>query len=205
MNFSWVGSILVLYGVLKISLFVFISMIPPELVHKLSKVNVINIFITGDKTFAGHFLEYVLLVYGVFGVVHGLAIMNTFSRRANDIWGSKEMNYAVVIVIGAAMTLFYALVLYTQVPIHKDPAFNNQYLLYGLGGGLSFILLPFVWELMERVLPPLRRMPLHLQLGIMTLASLAVLGAVAIAYAVKRARQLKRERETTVGPQPLKE
>lgn len=204
MNFSWVGSILVLYGLLKISLFVFISVIPPHVAKQLSKINVINIFVTGDTTFAGHFLEYVLLAYGVFGVVHGLAIMDAFSRRANDVLGSKEVNYGVLIVIGAVMTLFYALVLYTSVPIHKDPAFKSQYLLYGLGGGLSFILLPFMWELMESVLPPLRRMPLHMQLGIMTLASLTVLGVVAIVYAVKRARQLKRERETTVGPMPLK-
>jgi hypothetical protein len=51
------------------------------------------------------------------------------------------------------LTIFYALVLYTNLPISKNPDDYNHYKLLGLGGGVAFLMMPIIGEISNAIIP----------------------------------------------------
>jgi len=152
-----------------------LSFIPMSLQKQLSKVKFVNTFISGDDTVAGSMYEYVLLAYGIFTIVHGLALMHVFKDTWNKSIESKSTQYSVYLVLGVVSLVFYALVLHTNLPISKDRDKYHNYIIYGYLGGLSFIVVPIFWEVLEMTMPSIRRLSVENKLALMTGTSLVLL------------------------------
>ena len=184
MNYNPIGLIFLAYGVIKIILVAFIFLIPPSLQKRLSAIEGFDLFITGDPTLAGKMYEYVLLAFAVFSVIHGLALLGAFSKPVHDLIEKKAFQYPFYTALGLWLMVFYALVIYTNLPIPKDPKKMRNYKIYCFFGGLSFLLVPVIWEAIERSNPSLDRMAQDKQLMYMTLLMLAALFVIFIVYIV---------------------
>ena len=177
-----IGMFLFLYGLLK--LFVAICLlfvIPKETQKDMSHIPLVNMFVTGDHSLAGKGLEIILGSFGLFSMMHGLALMGFFHGRVVSYFESKLFQYVVYSVFGVALIVFYSLVLYTNVPISKDENNRRLYWTYGYIGGASFLVVPVLWEIAIRTFPYLARLSLRGQLAVIT--SMFILSGI-IAYVV---------------------
>lgn len=204
MHYNLIGIIFLLYGLFKLSLIVSIMFIPPFIQEKLSKIEGLDFFISGDHTTAGKMYEYVLFVFAVFSIIHGLALLGVFSENFHQTIESKEFQYPFYIILGLWLLIFYLLVIYTNLPIEKEPKNMYNYKIYGYLGGLSFLLVPPVWILIEYFNPFLNRMRQETQLVYMTFMMLFAIFIIFLTYiVVKRLRKIKKElQEQTVQTQP---
>lgn len=194
MNYNPIGIVFLIYGIVKIVLVTSLFLIPPEIENKLSAIEGIDLFVSGDPTLAGEMYEYVLLVFAVFSIIHGLALLGFFSERVHNIIESKNTQYPMYIALGLWLIIFYGLVLYTNLPIEKDPKYMHNYKIYCYLGGLSFLLVPPLWSVVERVFPSLAYMKEDTQLMYMTLIMLAAIFVVFLAYIVtKRLHKLYKD------------
>ena len=184
MNYNPIGLIFLAYGVIKIILVAFLFLIPPSLQKRLAAIEGFDLFITGDPTLAGKMYEYVLLVFAVFSVIHGLALLGAFSKPLHDLLEKKSFQYPFYTVLGLWLIIFYVMVIYTDLPIPKDPNKMRNYKIYCYFGGLSFLLVPVIWEAIERSYPSIDRMAQDKQLMYMTLLMLAALFVIFIVYVV---------------------
>ena len=196
MHYNLLGIIFILYGILKLSLIVTIILIPPAIQTKLSKIEGFDLVISGDHTLAGKMYEYILFIFAVFSIVHGLALMGVFSERFHQILESKEFQYSFYIILGLWLLIFYLLVIYTKLPISKEPKNIHNYKIYGYLGGLSFLLVPPIWILIEYFNPYLAHMKEERQLMYMTLLMFGAIFIIFLTYIViKRLRRMKKQWE----------
>lgn len=158
----FVGFLYILYGITKVIIGLSVMTIP---VNIIKKIPVLNWFIKtiSDKTVAGRFYEYVLLIFGFYTIIHALALFEVFSDNINVFLDQKVVLYNVFMIFGIVLTVFYCLVLYTNLPIEKDPKQYDDYKLFGLGGGISFIVFPILWEIIDRSIPFFRGLPSEVQ------------------------------------------
>ncbi|NBX51694.1 hypothetical protein EBT25_17605, partial [bacterium] len=169
MHYNPVGFLFLAYGVIKIILVTSLFIIPPNIEHQLATIDIINLFVTGDDTLAGKMYEYVLLVFAIFSIVHGLALLGVFNEGFHNIIESKEFQYPFYTILGLWLIVFYFLVLYTKLPISKDRNKMYNYKLYGYMGGLSFLLVPVAWRIIEYFNPYLTHLREDTQLMYMTI------------------------------------
>lgn len=163
------GILLFLYGLLKLVIAIcLLFAIPSEAQKELSQVPFVNMFVTGDHTLAGKGLEIILGSFGLFSMVHGMALMGFFHGSVVSYFESKLFQYFVYTLFGTALIVFYSLVLYTDVPISKDNNNRRMYWTYGYIGGASFLLVPVIWEIAIRMIPYLAHFSLRGQLGVIT-------------------------------------
>jgi ACR3 family arsenite efflux pump ArsB len=137
-----------------------------------------------DDTLAGHMYEYILLVFAVFSIIHGLALLGVFRESFHDVIERKSFQYPFYIALGLWMMIFYIIVLYTNIPIEKDMKYERNYKIYCYLGGLSFLLVPFIWEIIEYFNPKLYTMPQDTQLMYMTLLMLVAIFIIFLVYIV---------------------
>jgi len=195
MHFNMLGFVFLMYGIIKIILVTSIMFIPPELKKKLSTIEGFDMFVSGDDTTAGKMYEYVLLSFAIFSIIHGLALMDVFSQRFHNIIESKLFQYPFYIALGLWLMIFYMLVLYTDLPIEKKEQNRRNYKIYCYLGGLSFLLVPPIWELIEYFNPGVQKMPQDKQLMYMTLLMLAAIFVIFLVYIVsKRLYKMYRQR-----------
>ena len=138
-----IGTILLLFGIVKITIG-FLNMFPPRNLNpKLKKL------LSNDNTPAGQVMEFVLLLFGVYTLIHGLSMFGLLGHSFEQVI-SHPLS-ALIIVGGLALTLivFYGMVVFTNLKIRKleGPAENIRYELLGLGGGL-FMLIGLLTRLM---------------------------------------------------------
>jgi preprotein translocase subunit YajC len=196
MQYNLLGIIFILYGVIKLGLILAIIFIPPTIREKLSYIEGFDLFISNDSTLAGKMYEYVLFVFAVFSIIHGLALLGTFNESFHTFIESKPVQYSFYILLGLWLFIFYFLVIYTNVPIEKRKDNMYNYKIYGYLGGLSFILVPPIWILMEYFNPYLSRMKEEQQLMYMTFIMLGAVFLIFLTYIVlKRLRKMKKEHE----------
>lgn len=184
MHYNPVGILFLAYGIIKIIMVTSLFVIPPNIEKQLETIDIVNLFVSGDNTLAGEMYEYVLLVFAIFSIVHGLALMGVFSEKFHSRLESKEFQYPFYIILGLWLMVFYFLVIYTNVPISKDPSKMYNYRLYGYLGGLSFLLVPVIWQIIERFNPYLSQMREDTQLMYMTIMMLGALLGIFILYIV---------------------
>ncbi len=155
-----IASLYILYGVVKLSLGLTVMLLPQD---KIESTPIIKMFSkhSADKSFAGRFYEYVLLIFGCYTIMYGLNILNVIPEPYHSIIDKKETEYTVFIILGLALTIFYTLVLYTDVPISKQDDSRESYKVLGLFGGLSFLAMPIIWEMLEDAYPYFKSLPLH--------------------------------------------
>ena len=90
-----------------------------------------------DTPISGKMYEYMLLIFGLFTFITSCAY--TFFEY-------KWTEYTVFITLGLLLTIFYSLVLLTKTKIPKRRDQTVYYKFYGLGGGIFFLLMPFIFE-----------------------------------------------------------
>jgi hypothetical protein len=175
MKFSLLSSIFILFGIFKLASVIAITwFIPHDIEEKLSKIPIVNTIISGDKSLAGKMIDYIILAFALFTLVHGLAIMDVLPASLTTIFESKLLHYSVYTLLALFSIVFYSLVLYTEYPISKNPSYYGNYKIYGFLSGFSFLLIPLLWELGEFIFPMLDKLSTNKKLIYITL--LAVLG-----------------------------
>jgi len=152
------------YGLIKLIVGVSLMKLPE---HILAKIPVVNWFTAeaSDKTLAGRFYGYALMAFGCFTIIHGLAMLHVLSDAVHDAMEHRYTQYIVFTIIGVAMTLFYALVLYTNLPISKSRKATDMthYKILGLYGGISFLVMPLLWEIIDRIFPMFDKLSMEAQ------------------------------------------
>lgn len=109
-----------------------------------------------DHSFAYLFSEIVLLVFGVFSIIHGACLVGILPKNIRSFVERKALQYAVYFTLGITTTLFYVLVLYTKFPIPKNDWNRPTYKLCLWFIGVFFIAVPITWELCMFIWPFLR-------------------------------------------------
>lgn len=184
MDYNLLGIIFIIYGVVKISLVLSLVFIPPAIETKLSRIEGLNLLVSGDDTLAGKMYEYVLLTFAIFSIIHGLALLNTFPIHFRHFIEQKSFQYPFYIFLGLWLFIFYAFVLYTSVPIHKKESEMHNYKIYAYMGGLSFLLVPLLWEIIEYYNPYIQHLREEIQLAYMTLIILGLLLIIFVVYII---------------------
>ena len=134
----------VLFGVFKLVVGSLVLLLPGE---AIAKSWVLRLIAGSDETVAGKGMDAVIMAYGLYSLLHGLAYfgialaVTAFAvGRGPQIW--------VHFLLGAVSVLFYALVLYTKVGIPKSdtPGHRARYIL-GLDNGYMFIAMALLFRL----------------------------------------------------------
>jgi hypothetical protein len=148
----------ILYGILKISLGISLSILPEYIIDKIPILKYFNDK-NFDKTLAGRFYNYILVVYGFYTILAGFALLKMFSPNINYFFENKEFIYTLYSVLGITILIFYLLVLYTNVPISKNlDEYKNNYEIICYVGTLSFLALPIFWNYMTYMHPIYKNM-----------------------------------------------
>jgi hypothetical protein len=152
-----IGLIYIFYAIIKITIGLCLFTLP---VSKIATIPVVKLFVkeAADKTLAGRFYEYVLFLFGIFSLFEGLSLLELLPEHIRAIFESKYIEYIVFTLLGGSLLLFYYLVLYTNVPISKNPEDNDHYKLLGLLTGVSFLVMPVISELFAYLIPAFGRL-----------------------------------------------
>jgi hypothetical protein len=179
MKFSLLGAIFIAFGILKLLLVIAVTwLIPPAIEKQVSTIPVVNTIISGDTSLAGRMIDYIVLAFALFTLVHGLAIMDVFPNSIINNIESKSVQYTVYTTLGLLCLIFYSLVLYTNLEIDKDPAHYGNYKLYGFLSGFSFLLAPVFLEGAEFLFPLLDKLSTEKKLIFMTIFTVLGLGGL---------------------------
>jgi uncharacterized membrane protein len=146
------GMIYIIYAIVKITVGISLMVLP---ISTISTMPVLKAFVKeiADTTFAGRFYEYILLLFGVFSLFNGLALLDLLSPAMTRYFEAQWTEYAVFITLGIALVLFYSLVLYTNIPISKNRENYDHYKLLGLFSGVTFLVMPLIWEFIGYAVP----------------------------------------------------
>ena len=172
-----IGILYLLYGILKIVIGYCVIALPRETVLKLP---IVRLFAKkhDDHTISGILYELVLTAFGVFTLVNGLAILDVLPHHTAVYFENKYTEYIVFLILGTILIVFYSLVLFTSLPIPKKKESYNEYRLYGIGGGISFLIIPVLWELTLYLLPAFHRLRME-EKSICVLGFIIILAIVA--------------------------
>jgi hypothetical protein len=191
MNLQYIVAIVyILFGLVKVIVSLCIALIPLE---KLQQNPIMSLLVkpTPDNTAAGKMYEYVILVFAIFSLLYGLAMFgNVLPLFINRILLWKRTELTVMIVLGLFLLLFYSLVLYTSVPISKKTENDDVYILFGIGSGLSFIILPLVWKAITYSIPFLRRDKYAQALGFLIIVVVVSLLVGFCAWYIKKLKKI---------------
>ena len=148
----------IFYGIFKLSIGISISVLPEYVINEIPILKYFSdTFI--DKTLAGKFYDYILILYGFYTILAGLALLNIFSSNINYFFENKHFIYILYSTLGISVLVFYSLVLYTNVPISKNMVeHKGNYEIICYVGGFSFLALPIFWNYMTYVHPIYKNM-----------------------------------------------
>jgi hypothetical protein len=151
----------------------------------LAKIPILNKFIMqiGDKTLAGDFYEYVLMIFGIYTIIMGLSLLHILPYNVRVIIENKMFVYSVFIILGLTLVIFYSLVVFTKLKISKSDDEKNifYYKLLGIGGGISFLIIPVIFETIEYFFPAFDKLPFEykaMYILIITLILIVILGFI---------------------------
>jgi uncharacterized protein YxeA len=149
MNFDFktvLGIVYILYGLLKVLLGVALFTVPKDVLFKKAPFIKNLVSPEEDDTISGQLYEYVLLVFGLFTFFNGMSLVRLLPEMLISFFEYKWTEYTVFIILGLLLTIFYSLVLFTKTKIPKHEDQTIYYKFYGLGGGIFFLLMPFIFE-----------------------------------------------------------
>jgi len=197
MNWNYlVGILYLLYAFVKITVGLCVLLLP---LNTIQKIPIVNIFTkeAADKTFAGRMYEYVLLVFGIFTLFEGLALLELLTPALSLYFESKYTDYIVFITLGTILVVFYSLVLYTDLPIQKNKDDYEHYKLLGLVGGITFLIMPVLWEIISYIIPKFNQLTYAQK-------SICIMSVIILLLIIIESiyRYLKRKNETIVQALP---
>lgn len=144
-NINLLAFLYIIYGILKTIGILFLLFLPED---KVSTIPILKHYISfaKDKTLAGHFYDYIMMVFYFYTICYGFSILQYFPTNVDNIFENKMFIYLLYFILGFVSLIFYTLVLYTNLPISKDLKNSTDlYKLYMLFGS-SFILIPIIKE-----------------------------------------------------------
>lgn len=172
-----VGSILFVYAIIKISVFIIAIFFKDYVKDNYFFKYVIN----DDQTLAGHLFLYLLFLYSVYSVFHSLHLLDIVSDDIRK-YVNKHTLLFINLLFGTILTIYYYLILYTNVDIPKNEKYKETYITHGLLLGLFFLLMV-----------PLSNIYYNLKkLGTMAFVkfpaymTMSVIGAFALSYSMLR-------------------
>jgi hypothetical protein len=193
------GFLYLIYGIVKITLGLMLINVPYEI---LLKIPIINLFIpnSDDDTLADNFFEYMLVVFSLYTIMMGLALLDILPNKLRLIIENRRTEYAIFIIIGASLLIFYALVLYTDLPISKqtDDESMYNYSFYGYFGSFSFIIMVAIFELLYLIQPSFRALSFERRALIISgIAILIIFGSgyVIKLYNVQKTKMIEEKRQ----------
>jgi hypothetical protein len=133
------GVLLIIYGFIKLSLCILYFASPYHIKEKIHNTPGLGFLVSIDVSVTGKVMTTFLLLLSIFTLVHGLSILNVFSESVNHAMESMIVQVLFNLVMGIMMTAFFAIIVFTDVNIPKDPSQINSYRLVGFGGGLLFL------------------------------------------------------------------
>jgi len=156
MNFDFktlLGIVYILYGLFKVILGVALFTVPKDVLFK--KFPFIKNLTSPeeDTTISGQLYEYILLVFGLFTFFNGMSLLRLLPELLISFFEYKWTEYVVFAILGITSVIFYSLVLFSKVKIPKHEDQTMYYKFYGLGGGIFFLLTPFIFEGFSHALP----------------------------------------------------
>jgi hypothetical protein len=146
------GTGMLTYGCLKVFIGGTGTFATEEQKTEITKVlPVMKNFYSDDETTANRGLEFAFFLFGLFSVAHGLNKFGLLSHKNSELLERPSTETLVYAILGFGLTLFYSAVVYTDLPIQKDPANIPHYKMLGITSGLSFlIMLPFASIMHDR-------------------------------------------------------
>lgn len=148
MKYSILGIVYIVYGVSRIFIGIALALVSaqkdPGVLVWFSKANT-------DTTLAGKMYDYTVMVFGVYTVMYGALLLHP--SLPIKYLEQKAVQYSVFIGLGSFLIVFYTLVLYSNVKIPKNKDNRRFYKFIGLGGGISFVLIPLVSEVIAYAEP----------------------------------------------------
>lgn len=173
-----IGTAFILYGIVKLGIFISLITIPISVQKEISKIPGVNIIVTGDHTMAGRGLDYIIAVFAIFSLVHGCALIGLLPGFVDTFIESHAFQYTFYMLCGLTMVVFYTLVLYSDLPITKDPARKKDYMIYAYVIGTSFMAIPLIWHLIILYYPIVKSLPIRKQLMFLTAFILIVFAII---------------------------
>ena len=149
MNFDFktlLGIVYIIYGLIKVLVGIALFNVPKDVL--LKKFPFIKNLTSPeeDDTISGKMYEYVFIIFGLFTFFNGMSLVRLLPRMLINFFEYKRTEYIVFIALGLLLTIFYSLVLFTKTNIPKREDQTIYYKFYGLGGGIFFLLMPFILE-----------------------------------------------------------
>lgn len=95
-------------------------------------------FLTHDTTLAGLVLVITFLLFSIYTFFHALSILDFLSPSLTRFFNRYETSYIIYMIMSIILTVFYSLILFTDLPISKDPEHKISYEIIGLAGGILF-------------------------------------------------------------------
>lgn len=131
--------ILILYGFIKIIIGL-LSYSTDKIRNYFRNLPIFSFFITKDRTISAKIFDTSILIFGIYSLLHGLAMFQVFSHKINNILESRDLLYSLCIILGTFLVIFYYIVCYTKNNIEKKEEYINKYKLEGIGSGIIFLL-----------------------------------------------------------------
>ncbi len=106
--------------------------------QSMLKYPLLRLFVPSDTSAAGDFVVLVMTIFGILCVFVGLGMMDVSAKWATD----ADFQDAANRILGLALVGFYTLVVFTPLPIPKNPSDRALYLRMGIVGGMTFLMTP---------------------------------------------------------------
>ena len=129
-----VGLLLLTYGLVKLTIGALQFVIPKSV---LASHTFFAKLIDNNPTMSDIVIDVGLMIFGVYSILSGLHILNIIDV---GFIHSRAFVYAFYLILGVSITVFYYLLIYTDLPIPHKENDMVKYKIGGLVGGLIFIL-----------------------------------------------------------------
>jgi len=183
MNFRiLLGLIYIIYGLFKVLIGIALFTVPKDVL--LKKIPFIKNVTSPDEdtTISGQMYEYILLIFGLFTFFNGMSLLRFLPKMLIKFFEYKWTEYTVFIILGLLLTIFYSLVLFTKIKIPKHRDQTVYYKFYGLGGGILFLLMPFIFEGISRASPVFNKFSVETKSMVVLTTILILIGTANFFY-----------------------
>jgi uncharacterized membrane protein len=195
------GALLLIYGIFKVvAVSCALSLSAGHKEWIIQNVPGASLIFGHDETLAGLFVDYILLAFSSFTILHGLSMMHALKRipALEALIDSRITQYSVYGLLGAVTVLFYSLVLFTKVPIPKHEENRRAYWINMFLVGVSLLLVPLACELWLRSGTPSQG---TVAMVLVLIISFLLSGLIVAVLTWKKRRDDKAaEANTTSGP-----
>jgi hypothetical protein len=156
----FVAGLYMLYGLSKLVIILLTYIISEE---QLRKNPLTSLLIHKDHTLAGVMYEIVFGIFAVFSMLYAFALYESAMRPKKQLFAvllKPHLETYFMVILGVFLVVFYMLVIYTNLPIQKNKNYQKVYWYMGVGGGISFIVFPLLFELVAYMFPVIEKLSL---------------------------------------------